>query len=168
MIQRKLLFGWLISIYLIAAASVCVQAEESVDKPKDQKSFSNHHLGLFTGYAAKETKKRKEGFKIGVEYEYQFHKMTGVRGFVDYEAGDLDNWLAGVGLAFHTPKVPIIVFVGGAFELEEGKYEEFFRIAGEYKFKLNHAIFIAPGVGYDAGRRDNSVWFVGLIFGTSF
>ena len=35
-------------------------------------AFHNHHLGIFTGYAEKNAKKRKDGFKVGLEYEYQF------------------------------------------------------------------------------------------------
>jgi hypothetical protein len=167
-IYRDVFFGWVVGLFLIAVTLDCAQAEESAKDPKGKKAFSKHHIALFTGYATKDTKKRKEGFKVGLEYEYQFHKMFGVRGFADYEGGDLDTWLSGGGIAFHVPQVPIIAFVGVAFEFGEGKREEFLRIMGEYKFKLKRKLYIAPAVGYDYGRRDKSVLFAGLEFGTSF
>jgi hypothetical protein len=73
-VHQDVLFGWVAGLYLIVVASEHAQAENSTIGPKGRKSFSKHHIGLFTAYATKETKKRKEAFKIGLEYDYQFLK----------------------------------------------------------------------------------------------
>lgn len=156
---------------LNASAGVVAVGEDVVSTESHDDhdhEFKRHHLGLFLGYVRKDTEKRKEGGKIGLEYEYQFHQYWGVRGFVDYEGGDLNTWLYGAGVAFHVPKTHLILFAGGAFEREHGKNEEFLRLAAEYKFKLRGGYFLAPVIGYDAGRTDHSAWFGGVMVGTSF
>ena len=79
--------------------------------------------------AVKDADKLKDGFKIGLEYEYQFIEWLGVRGFADYEAGKLDKWLFGAGASFHVPKTGLGLFVGGGVETRRGHTDEFFRLS---------------------------------------
>ena len=154
---------------LHAADSTPVEDDKAPVLEPAPHPFKHHHLGVFLGYAAKDTTKRKDGFKVGLEYEYQFHELLGARAFVDHESGSLNTWLTGAGLSFHTPKVPLIFFVGGAFEADDGKKGAFLRVSAEYKIKLTKKLFVAPVVGYDAERvQAKSAWFAGAMVGTSF
>ena len=137
-------------------------------KEKPKADFYRHNLGIFHGYARKDTKKSKDGYKVGLEYEYQFIKEFGLRVFADYEAGDLNKWLFGGGGSFHVPKTGLIAFLGGGIERKNGKSEEFLRLSGEYKFKLKDGLFVAPAAGYDFGRKGSGAWFAGMMIGVGF
>jgi len=142
--------------------------EHAAPEHGDEYAFHHHHLGLFLGYAVKDADKIKDGFKVGLEYEYQFIKWLGVRGFADYEAGDLDKWLFGGGASFHVPKTGLGIFTGGGVETHGGHSDSFFRLSAEYKFKLNDKWSVAPAVGYDFGRDESGAFFVGAMLGFGF
>lgn len=170
------------SLCMFLVTACCLSAGEppsiTLDLPSEEEhasaahdnehAFHNHHLGLFLGYAVKDADKLKDGFKVGVEYEYQFIKWLGVRGFADYEAGKLDKWLFGAGASFHVPKTGIGLFVGGGIETRRGHTDEFFRLSGEYKVALNDTWSLAPTVGYDFGRTESGAFFAGIMVGTGF
>ena len=52
------------------------------------------------------------------------------RGSPLHDCGNLDTWLVGAGIFFHVPKVPVLLFVGGTSEIEDGKHEAFLRVSG--------------------------------------
>ncbi len=130
--------------------------------------FHTHHLELFTGYARKESSKKKDGGKVGLEYEYQFIEWLGAKAFVDYEGGDFDKWLFGGGPSFHIPETPIVLFVGGGAELKDNKTKAFLRLSGEVQIKLTDTWFVAPAGGYDFADNGHGVWFVGVLLGAGF
>ncbi len=136
--------------------------------PAEHHTFHHHHLGVFTGYVEKDAKKKKGGFKTGLEYEYQFLEWLGVRGFVDYEAGDLKKWLYGGGAAFHLPDTGAVFFVGGGNERSGSKNEAFLRLSGEYQFHISEDILMAPTGGYDFPEKGKGAWFAGVMWGVSF
>jgi hypothetical protein len=131
-------------------------------------TFHNHHLGLFNGYSWKDEKKRKEGYKVGLEYEYQFNEWFGVRGFVDYESGDLKEWLYGAGLALHCPKIPIVLFVGGGAETKGSHSSALLRLSAEYQIPMGDTFYLAPTGGYDFVDGSDGTWFAGIMLGMSF
>lgn len=130
--------------------------------------FHTHHVGVFAGYARKDSSKKKDGGKVGLEYEYQFVKWLGARAFVDYEGGDFDKWLVGGGAAFHVPETPIVLFVGGGAEIKDSKAEAFLRLAGEVKIKLTDSWSVAPAGGYDFADSGDGTWFVGVLLVKGF
>lgn len=134
---------------------------------EDDPSFHHHHFGIFTGYADKDSKKSKGGFKTGFEYEYQFTEWLGVRGFVDYEAGKLKQWLYGAGASFHIPNTGFVLFAGGGIEQEGSHDQAFFRLDLEYQIHLADHAHIAPVVGYDFPEHGDGAWFMGVMWGFS-
>ena len=131
-------------------------------------SFHNHHLGIFNGYARKDDKKVKDGYKIGLEYEYQFSEWFGVRGFLDYEFGDLKKWIYGAGLGIHVPDTGLVLFVGGGVEVKGSHSEAILRLSAEYQFYVSEKIYLAPTAGYDFVNDREGAWFAGVMLGTSF
>jgi len=165
--NQFLLKGALAVVLLACLAPATVRLEAS--ETSSGKFKPVNLLSFFSGYAAKDTEKRQDVWKVGVEYEYQFLEWLGARGFVDYEGGDLKKWLYGAGASVHVPKTHVIVFVGYGAENKDGhKEEDFFRLSAEYKFKVTEKGFIAPVIGYDFGRKDKGAFFLGLMVGTKF
>ena len=122
--------------------------------------FHTHHLELFAGYARKDSSKKKDAGKVGLEYEYQFVEWLGARAFVDYESGDFDKWLFGGGPSFHIPETPIVLFVGGGAELKDNKTKAFLRLSGEVQIELTDTFFVAPTGGV-------TIWpTAGVVFGS--
>ena len=160
---------------LVIAATPAAQAGQPVplepvtyEAPHDDHAFHTHHLALFNGYARKNSNKRKDGYKIGVEYEYQFHELLGVRGFADYEAGDLNKWLFGVGPSLHMPGCDFVLYPAIGWERKNGESDTFFRLSGEYQFHLTDVVTFSPTAGYDFARRGDGAWFVGAFIGIGF
>lgn len=91
--------------------------------------------------------RKLQGLKVGLEYEHPFHELWGVRGFVNYEAGNLDTLFAGAGISFRVTRLPVLVRMGGTFEFEETKRDAF-------DPRCMQALFCL-GYGFE---RDGGVW----------
>ena len=135
-----------------------------------------NHAALFVGGSRSGS---LDGFTIGGEYEFRFHKMLGVGVEGEYVTGDLRETIFAFPFHFH-PGAGFRLAAGPGFERAPEAQPEteqqgasrtvtefLWRLTIAYDFAVRERFTLSPSLSVDfaGGRR---IWVYGISFGVGF
>lgn len=134
-------------------------------KQRRGKNLFRHSVELFLGNTHEEG---KDGFSIGLGYEYRIMDLLGTGLFAEYVDGDFREWVMGVPLLIHPYKGWRMLAAPG-FDKKRGKDEDWeflIRLGLAYEFE-NGRWSLTPE--FNIGIVDGEEIFVyGVSFGRGF
>ena len=89
---------------------VRIGVAQEQDRPKPKHKEDHYHLSTFVGFTT--DYKGKEGYKLGVEYEWRFKEWMGLAGTFDFTGNDFNIFAFSVGASFYPFKFPLIPVFG--------------------------------------------------------
>ena len=126
--------------------------------------YHTHTAGLFVGGASDDLGKR-EGFALGLEYEYRFDRRFGIGFMLEHTYGEMDTWVYVMPLAYHIGRWKLYAAPG----VEDGHHgaENMLRVGFEYGIHVNKWE-ISPQIDLDVVERERDVFVIGLTFARGF
>ena len=146
--------------FFIPLISVLGQEHEM----EDTHSEDHYHLSAFAGFTT--NYKGKQGYKLGVEYEYRLTELIGVGGTFDFTGRDFDIFAFSVGTVFYPFDIPLIPAFGVGAKNYEGKWDPFVRAMLAYDFHLDN-FSLGPMVMYDFFPNQKDIMSYGITVGYS-
>ncbi len=156
-------------------------AEESPKVPEPQgietteeEEFDRHHIALFTGGSHQGS---ENGFTMGGEYEYRFHRLVGAGVMGEYTWSFREDVLV-FPVYFH-PGAGLILAAGPGIDRPTGKKPEtngqvdsegtafLVRVAVQYEFEVGKGFSITPNALFDFVD-GGQVFGYGVSFGYGF
>lgn len=128
------------------------------------KAEEHYHISAFSGFTT--NYKGKQGYKIGIEYEYRFSDLYGLGGTFDFTGADFDIFAFSLGSAFYPFKFPLIPVLGVGAKRYEGKWNPFVRTMLTYDFHLDNWS-VGPMVMYDFFPDEKDIMSYGITVGFS-
>ena len=127
-------------------------------------NYHTHTAGIFVGGASDDLGKR-EGFALGIEYEYRFDRQWGIGFMMEHTYGVLDTWVYVMPIAYHIDQWKLYLAPG----VEDGHHgsENMVRVGFEYGFHVDRWE-ISPQVDIDFVERERDVFVIGLTFARGF
>ena len=125
----------------------------------------HYHLSVFSGYTT--NYKGKEGYKLGIEYEWRLKEWIGLGGTFDYTGADFEIFAFSVGASFYPFEFPLILAAGvGLKNYDKSNWKEFFRLLTVYDFHIGN-FSLGPMIMYDFFPQRKDIMSYGLTFGIS-
>ena len=153
-ITMILLFTFLGTIYA---------QEEEKTKPKHHED--HYHLSAFAGFTT--NYKGKQGYKLGIEYEWRFKDWMGLGGTFDFTGNDFNIFAFSVGATFYPFKIPLVTAVGvGLKNYDKSSWKDFYRAMVAYDFHLGK-ISLSPLIMYDLFPNRKDIMSYGVAVGFS-
>ena len=147
-------------LFLFFLITAMAQGQE-----KDHGSSADHyHLSAFAGFTTNYA--GKQGYKLGVEYEYRISDFLGIGGTFDFTGSDFNIFALSVGTVFYPFKFPLIPVVGIGAKNYDKKWDPFIRTMLAYDFHLNK-ISVGPMVMYDFFPNQKDIMSYGITVGFS-
>lgn len=132
------------------------------DGDSHESAVGHHHISAFGGFTT--NYKGKQGYKLGLEYEYRLSELMGVGSTFDFTGNDFEIFALSVGTSFYPFEFPLIPAVGVGAKSYDGKWNPFVRTLLTYDFHLNH-ISIGPMVMYDLFPKNKNIMSFGVTVG---
>ena len=152
----------LTAMILVCAGTLTAQDEEKT-KPKHKED--HYHISTFAGFTT--NYKGKEGYKLGIEYEWRIEDWIGLGGTFDFTGNDFNIFAFSVGTSFYPFKFPLIPAVGvGLKNYNKSKWKPFFRTVLLYDFHIGN-FSIGPMVMYDLFPEEKDIMSYGVTIGYS-
>lgn len=128
------------------------------------RNYHTHTAGIFVGGASDDLGKR-EGFALGLEYEYRFDRRWGIGFMLEHTYGEMDTWVYVMPIAYHVGRWKLYAAPG----VEDGHHgsENMVRVGFEYGIHLDKWE-ISPQFDIDFVERERDVFVVGLTFARGF
>jgi hypothetical protein len=134
-------------------------------------NLPHHYLAAFGGWATESRPNvpDENGFAIGLEYGYRFHKNWGVGGVVEGLGQDLiRNVTLVVPVSWHPTGGGWRLFAGPGVEFTDTKDKFLVRIGTGYEFHFGDHWSLAPEIMIDYVEKDTTIWVGGLAVGYQF
>ena len=125
-------------------------------------SVGHHHLSSFAGFTT--NYKGKQGYKLGIEYEYRLTELIGLGGTFDFTGNDFEIFAFSAGTTFYPFSFPLIPGIGAGAKRYEGKWDPFARLLLAYDFHLNK-ITLSPVLMYDLFPNQKDIMSYGIAVG---
>ena len=155
----------LVAMLVLAAFPQGTPAQEG-HREGTEDSFPMHVAGLFVGNSSEDRRSGdpRDGFTLGLEYEYRTSAAWGVGISVEHAGGGIDSGVAVLPLARHHG--PWKVYAGPGIERRDEGEEALFRLGVEYGFQFRE-VEVSPQVDVDFvdGER---VLVIGVVFAREF
>lgn len=135
--------------------------QQEVQHEQHHPKIPGHTLGIFLGDT---TEERRDGFTVGLEYEYRFSERYGVGLTLEHVAGDFHTDVLVAPVAWH--EGPWKFYAGPGVEDGEEGTEALFRMGVEYGFHIGK-FEISPQVDMDFVGGDRLLVF-GVVFAIGF
>ena len=139
-------------------------AQESTDPPHQEEEEHHHHVSGFAGFTTDH--KGKNGYKLGLEYEYRLTEMVGLGGTLDFTGNDFRIFSFSVGSTFYPFSFPLIPAVAVGAKHSNDKWDIFFRTMLIYDFHIDN-ISIGPMVMWDIYPGEKDIFSYGVTAGFS-
>ncbi len=140
-------------------------AQSTSNESDELKHHDKHyHLSGFAGFTS--DYKGKNGFKLGIEYEYRINDHVGLGGTFDFTGADFQIFGLSAGATFYPFKFPLIFAAGIGAKYSHEKWKEFYRGVLLYDFHLDN-ISIGPMVMYDVFSDEKDIISTGITIGFS-
>ena len=127
-------------------------------------AVGHYHLSAFAGFTT--DYKGRQGYKLGIEYEYRLTDLLGLGGTFDFTGNDFNIFALSVGTTFYPFKFPLIPVIGVGAKSYDKKWDPFLRTMLAYEFHLN-SISIGPLVMYDLFPNQKDIMSYGVTVGIS-
>ena len=132
-------------------------------KPKHHED--HYHLSAFAGFTT--NYKGKQGYKLGIEYEWRFKDWMGLGGTFDFTGNDFNIFAFSVGATFYPFKIPLVTAVGvGLKNYDKSSWKDFYRAMVAYDFHLGK-ISLSPLIMYDLFPNRKDIMSYGVAVGFS-
>ena len=155
--------SFLLLVFLFTGLASSYAQEDEGHKPKHKED--HYHLSAFAGFTT--NYKGKEGYKLGVEYEWRFKEWMGLGGTFDFTGNDFNIFAFSVGASFYPFKFPLIPAVGvGLKNYNKSKWKPFYRGILVYDFHVGNFSF-GPMVMYDLFPERKDIMSYGVTVGYS-
>jgi hypothetical protein len=137
-------------------------AQEKDSKPVHHEN--HYHLSAFAGFTT--DYKGKNGYKIGIEYEYRLSDYVGIGGAFDFTGADFEIFALSVGADFYPFKFPLLpgIMVGAKYAHSEWK--PFIRAMLLYDFHIG-SFSLGPMIMYDFFSGEKDIMSYGITVGYS-
>jgi hypothetical protein len=149
---RKPFSVMLVALVVIALSGMgagTVLAEEEAGEEGQNK------LGLFLGGAHNS---EKDGFSVGLDYEYRVNRRFGIGGMVEYSGGDFGEWIAGLPVCWHPwRELKLYVAPGVNYDPSHGDTYFLVRVGADYGFSLGRGFEIAPSLNFETTSEENAM-----------
>lgn len=106
----------------------------------------------------------REGFALGLDYEYRVAPRWGLGGFADGLAGTDRSFVTGFQAYWHVVS-DLILIAGPGVERHHDEWAPIVRVGAAYEFELESGYLLSPCLFYDFTQHEN-VLVYGLNFGT--
>ena len=165
----KLLLFLTLSLYLgegslIAQELSKIKATGTISG-EGEHSWHPNHLSLFAGYTTDLDK--KDGYKIGIEYERRLSDHFGLGVTFDFTGKDFEIYALSVGAtAYPFKDLPMVLGAGVGAKFYSKQTKPFIRTLIAYDFHVN-SISISPTIFYDIYERENLL-SPGICLGIGF
>ena len=137
-------------------------AQEPETKPKHHEQ--HYHLSAFGGFTT--NYKGKQGYKVGVEYEYLVNDYLGLGGTIDFTGADFSIFALSVGADLYPFKFPLIPGILVGAKSYEKKWDPFIRAILLYDFHFGD-FSVGPMIMYDFFPNQKNIMSYGLTVGYS-
>ena len=149
----------LLSLSVLLFSSIGLQGQKTHDSEID-----HYHLSAFGGFTT--NYKGKQGYKIGIEYEYRLSDLMGLGGTFDFTGRDFSIFAFSVGTTFYPFKFPLIPAIGIGAKSYDGDWNAFLRGILTYNFHLDK-VSLGPMIMYDAFPNQKDIMSYGITVGFS-
>lgn len=156
------LFAQLAFAILSAVAALAPAAASAADLP--------HHFAVFAGLGveSKEGREDENGFALGLEYEFRFHKRWGIGGVVEGLGQEtIRNVLVVVPVSYH-PVGGLRLVAGPGMEFTPKKDKWALRLGVGYIFHVSERWSLSPEIFLDLIETGENTWIAGLALGYGF
>jgi len=155
----------LIIIPMLFAFTMHLSAQDSTATDKPTHHEEHYHLSVFSGYTVDYA--NRNGYKIGVEYEYRLSDRFGIGGTFDYTGADFQVYAFSIGATAYPFNFPLVFGAGVGAKSVDSKWKNFTRTLMVYDFHLNK-LSIGPMVMYDFFPAEKDIMTYGLTVGFGF
>ena len=151
------------TLMLMACFGLLYAQEEERSKPKHHED--HYHLSAFSGFTT--NYKGKQGYKLGIEYEWRFKEWMGLGGTFDFTGNDFNIFAFSVGATFYPFKFPLIPAIAvGLKNYDKSSWKEFYRLFLAYDFHVGK-ISLSPLIMYDLFPNRKDIMSYGIAVGFS-
>lgn len=151
----------LVAVAALAASPQGTHAQVE-ERESAEEEFPRHVVGLFLGNTSEDRRSedRRDGFTLGLEYEYRASAPWGIGVSLEHVGGDIDSGVVVLPVARHFGHWK--VYAGPGLERREEEEEALFRLGMEYGFRVRE-IEVSPQVNVDFvdGER---LFALGVVF----
>ncbi len=149
-----------LSLLLVMLVTVSLYSQQH----KQEDRVNHYHLSAFAGFTT--NYKGKQGYKLGIEYEYRLTDVIGLGGTFDFTGNDFNIFAFSVGADFYLFDFSLIPAIGVGAKSYDSKWDPFLRTMLAYDFHLN-SISIGPMVMYDLFPKQKNIMSYGVSLGIS-
>ena len=110
--------------------------------------------------------KKKDYYKLGVDYETRLTDFIGVGGTFDFTGTDFDIFAFSVGADFYLFEFPLIPAIAIGAKNYESKWDPFVRVMAIYDFHKGD-LLVGPMVMYDLFPNQMDIMSYGINIGYS-
>lgn len=135
-----------------------------IDTDKATHHSNHYHLSAFAGFTT--DSKGKNGYKLGLEYEYRLNEHIGLGGTFDFTGADFNIFALSVGADFYPFKFPLIPGILIGAKNASSKWKPFVRGILLYDFQFEK-YSIGPLIMYDIYGDQNDIISFGVSAGFS-
>jgi hypothetical protein len=121
-------------------------------------------VSVFVG--GSEEVRDRDGFTLGLEYEYRLAPRVGVGAFVERVSGINRSLVFGGQLYWHAV-ADLVLTAGPGLDRSHDEWNAVWRLGALYEFPLEEGIFLAPAIAYDFTEHEDIIVY-GLSVGFSF
>ena len=162
--KKGVLLCLLVAVFLVMMP-VMIRAEEAEPGRKNKAPEHLHGVELFLGNTQDDG---KNGFSIGLTYEYRLSELFGIGGLIEHAGEDFREWVLAVPFFLHPYKGwRFLVAPGIDIDDEDGDNNFLFRAGAAYEFEIAERWSITPEFNVDFVDGDE-VLVYGLSFGYEF
>lgn len=136
--------------------------QEAETKPKHHEN--HYHLSTFVGFTT--DYKGKQGYKIGLEYEYRLSELVAIGGTFDFTGADFEIFALSAGADFHPFNFPLIPGILIGAKSYDKKWDPFVRVMLVYDFYIGN-FSLGPMVMYDFFPNQKDITSYGIVVGYS-
>ncbi len=162
--KKGVLLCLVVAVFLVMMP-VKIRAEEAERDRKKATPEHRHGVELFLGNTQDDG---KNGFSIGLTYEYRLSELFGIGGLIEHAGEDFREWVLAVPFFLHPYKGwRFLVAPGIEIDDEDGDNNFLFRAGAAYEFEIAERWSITPEFNVDFVDGDE-VLVYGLSFGYEF
>jgi len=156
----------IIQFLIFALFMSFVQKAIAQETAKKGKHHENHyHLSVFAGFTS--DYKGRNGYKLGLEYEWRISDPFGIGGTFDFTGADFKIFSFSVGTSIYPfKKTPLIFGLAVGAKNDHNKWKPFFRTLAAYDFHIKN-ISLGPMVMWDIYEGEKDIISIGATLGIS-
>lgn len=151
-----------IFLLILFVPSVEVIAQNAETKPKHHEE--HYHLSAFAGFTT--DYKGKQGYKLGLEYEYRLSDIAGIGGTFDFTGSDFSIFALSIGGVGYFFDFPMVLGAGIGAKSYEKKWDPFARLMATYDFHVGE-LSLGPMIMYDLFPNHKDIMSYGIAIGYS-